>query len=114
MALGTITKVTPNADFTSGNKRVRVRDIQLTSGANYTTTGAAITAPQVGLRSRIEQVAVLGPAVNAAGTASVSVAWNYTSGKLQCYFSVSTLADAEVAANADLSTYSVRIAFTGV
>jgi hypothetical protein len=52
MAIGTITKPTAlgsSADYNDANKRVRVRDVQLTSGANYTTGGETITAAAVGL-----------------------------------------------------------------
>lgn len=41
------------ADYTSGNKRVRVRT--LTFSGNYATGGESITAAQVGLK-KIEQV----------------------------------------------------------
>jgi hypothetical protein len=43
MALGAITKPSGASDYDVGNKRVRVRDVVLSSGANYTTGGETIT-----------------------------------------------------------------------
>jgi hypothetical protein len=48
MALGTITKPTTGVtgsrtDWTEGNRRYRIRNVQLSAGANYTTGGETIS-----------------------------------------------------------------------
>jgi hypothetical protein len=58
MALGTLTKVDA---WVQGNKRVRVYDVQLSSGANWTAAGESILPSQVGLR-KIVEAKILGPA----------------------------------------------------
>ena len=114
MALGTITTPTTlgsRANYTDANKRVRVRDVQLTSGANYTAGGETVTPQQVGLNV-IEECRVHGLALvsGAATSRSVGVVYN-TDGSVK--LSVQTTASAEAAANSDQSTYTVRITFVG-
>lgn len=115
MAIGAISKPSPSADFTVANRRSRVRDVVLTTGANYTTGGETITPAAVGLRQRIEQVYNTGHArttTGGAATIPVSVAYQ-TDGsvKLQQYVAAT---GAEQAASANLSTFSVRLTFVGV
>lgn len=116
MALGTITKPVPSPDYVIGNKRVRVRDVQLTSGANYTTGGETITPAAVGLKLRIESVICTGQArttTGGAATIPVSLDFATTPGsvKLQQYVAAT---GAEQAASANLSTFSARLTFIGV
>lgn len=116
MALGTITKPVPSADYVAGNKRVRVRDVVLTGGANYTTGGETITPAAVGLKFRIDQVLSTGQARTTSGGAatipvSVDLATTPGSAKLQSYVAAS---GAEQTAAANLSTFSIRLTFIGV
>jgi hypothetical protein len=114
MALGTITKPTQlgsRANYTDANKRVRIRDVQLTAGANYTTGGEPITAASVGLNV-IEQAVPCGLALTASGTTSRSVAFLYqTDGSVKML--THTTASAEAGSNSDQSTFTVRIKFEG-
>ena len=114
MALGTITKPTAlgsRANYTDANKRVRVRDVQLTSGANYTAGGETVTAASVGLNV-IEEALVHSLALpsGAATSRSVGVVYN-SDGSIK--LSVQTTASAEAAAASDQSAYTVRITFVG-
>jgi hypothetical protein len=116
MALGTITKPTPTPDHTIGNKRVRVRDVVLTGGANYTTGGETISPAAVGMKLRIEQCYSTGQARTTSGGAatipvSVDFATTPGSAKLQAYVAAS---GAEQSAAANLSTFSIRLTFVGV
>ena len=116
MALGTITKPTPSPDYVAGNKKYRTRDVQLTSGANYTTGGETITPANVGMKLRIEQVINGGIArTTSGGAATIPIAFDYAttpgSVKIQEYVAAT---GAEQAGNANLSTFSVRLTFVGV
>lgn len=107
MALGTMTKVTA---YNSGNKRIRVWDIQLTSGANYVTGGTTITAASVGLR-KIE--AINGSiAVHSTPTVTRYVYWVLGDGATTTKMFVAATTS-EVAANTDVSPYTVRVMFIG-
>lgn len=110
MALGTVTKVD---GWTEGNKRVRVYDVQLTTGANYTTGGETINASAVGLR-RIVHVrpSTLALPSNAATSRSVGVV--YVTGGQTAKLVVHTTASAEAAGNSDQSTFTARLEFIGV
>jgi hypothetical protein len=115
MAVGTITKATPSADLTFGNKKMRVRDVQLTSGANYTTGGETITPAAVGLRFRIEQVlGDITARTTTGGAATIPLAFDFAttpgSVKVQQYVAAT---GAEQAGNANLSTFSTRLTFIG-
>lgn len=113
MALGTITKPTGvQASTVFGNKKVRIRDVQLTSGANYTTGGETVTAAAVGLSRRIETV--LGAmATTTSGTTSRTVVPLYqTDGSIKLL--VQTTASAEAAVSSDQSTFTARLTFIGV
>ncbi len=108
MALGTITKV---SDYTVSNKRYRVRTVQLSAGANYTTGGETITAAAVGLNV-IEECHPHGLALTSSGTTSRATAYLYqTNGSVKQL--VQTTASAEAASNSDQSTFSVRVTFVG-
>ena len=110
MAIGTISTV-KGADTIFGNKRVKVRDIQITAGANYTTGGVPLAASDVGLK-KID-VVFPGHAKDSNGAHNVSLSYDYTNSKLQAYFSANAAANAEVGANTDLSTYTARVIFIG-
>jgi hypothetical protein len=115
MAIGTITKPTAlasRADFTDANQRVRVRDVQLSSGANYTTGGETINPADVGLGKAIEQAIVCGNATTTSGTTSRTVVVLYqTGGGIKLL--TQTTASAEAANNSDQSTFTARIIFRG-
>lgn len=115
MALGTVTKPAnigaSASDYNDANKRVRVRSVQLTSGANYTTGGETITAAAVGLNVIMEAIAT-GLALPSGGATSRSVGFIYqTNGSVKMV--VHTTASAEAASNSDQSTFSVLIRFIG-
>ena len=110
MALGTITKV---ADYQAGNRKVRVRDVQLTTGANYTTGGETVTAASVGLRKIEEAAVVSGLALTTSGTTSRSVGVIFGDGATTTKLLVHTTASAEAASNSDQSTFIARIRFVG-
>lgn len=115
MALGTITKV----DFyTVSNRRYRVVDIQLTTGANYTAGGETVSARSVGL-NRIIGAQPLGPAMSSTPTA-FQVGITYTSATAVKLVALGTnaapgaaVADVDVTASTNLSTFTVRIKFEG-
>jgi hypothetical protein len=109
MALGTITRI---ASYVAGNKKVRVCDVQLTSGANYTTGGETITAASVGVR-KIEQAMPSGLALTASGTTSRAVAFLLGNSTTTTKMLVHTTSSAEAASNSDQSTFTVRITFVG-
>jgi hypothetical protein len=110
MALGAITKVT---DYVAGNKKVHVRDIVLSTGANWTTAGETLTPAQVGLTV----VEHCGPGLATNGTLSFQVMYDITNQKLIAFAQNSTSGAAvgqpKVTGNTDLSGYTVRLTFTG-
>jgi hypothetical protein len=109
MALGTLTKV---GAYVNANRRVRVYDVQLTSGANYAAGGETITPQQVGLSRKIEQVAGLGIATTATGATSRQVVPLYqTNGSVK--LTVQTAGATEAVAATDQSTFSARLTFIG-
>lgn len=111
MALGAITKPGGWSDYDVGNKRVRVRDVVLSSGANYTTGGETISPSAVGLNA-IFEAAPLGNATTSTGTTSRTVVYLYqTNGSVKQL--VQTTASAEAAGNSDQSTFTVRVRFVG-
>ena len=117
MALGTITRPSPNPDFTVGNRRWRTRDVQITSGANYTTGGETITAASVGLR-RIEAVFNYGSAKTSNGATSRALAIDYSVSpnvKIQAYNGDAGVLgpQTEVPGNTDCSTLTARLTFLG-
>lgn len=113
MALGTLTRVA-NASATIGNKKMRVYDVQLTSGANYTTGGETIAPSAVGLK-RIEQVQTCGIArATSGGATSRSVTFDFATTPGSAKMQVQTTASAEAASNSDQSAFSLRVAFVGV
>lgn len=111
MALGSLTKV---AAYTSGNRRVRVYDVQLTAGANYTTGGETISPSAVGMARKIEEAIPHGNARATSGGATArSVAFDYATTPSSVKMQVYTTASAEAASNSDQSTQSVRVTFRG-
>jgi hypothetical protein len=115
MALGTISKPTgfgSEGDWTVGNKRYRIRNVQLSAGANYTTGGETITAAAVGMQKRIDAAIPLGLALPSGGATSRSVAYiPQTDGTVKQL--VHTTASAEAASNSDQSTFTVKALFIG-
>ena len=108
MALGTLTKVD---QYTVSNKRFRVYDVQLTSGANYTTGGEQITAKSVGLNV-IQEARTSGIPVASDGSTSRTIGVLFqTDGSVK--IPVQTTASAQAASNSDQSAYTVRITFVG-
>lgn len=112
MALGAITKPSGASDYTDANKRVRVRDIVLTSGANYTTGGETVNASAVGLNAIFEAIPA-GLALPSGGATSRSVGVIYASDSRSVKLVVHTTASAEAASNSDQSTFTVRVKFVG-
>lgn len=114
MAHGTITKPTPSPDFANGNRRQRARDVQLTSGANYTAGGEIILPTEVGLTKRIESVSNGGVArLTTDGSTSIPITVSHLANgsvKIQGYVAAT---GAEQAGNANLSTFSARLVFVG-
>ena len=114
MAIGAITKPNPSADFANGNRKQRSRDVQLTSGANYTTGGETITPQSVGFSRRIDAVMNGGVArLTYNGSTSIPITISHLANgsvKIQAYVAAT---GAEQAAAADLSTFSVRLTFIG-
>ena len=115
MALGAISVPTgfgKEADWTVGNKRYRIRNVILSSGANYTTGGESISPSAVGLRTRIHAALPLGNATTTSGTTSRTVVYlPQTDGSVKQL--VQTTASAEAASNSDQSTFSVNVLFIG-
>jgi hypothetical protein len=110
MALGTLTK---KSAYTLSNKRVRVYDVTLSAGANYTTGGETITPQNVGLSRKIEEARPHGLALPSGGATSRSVGFAYqTDGSVKIL--AHTTASAEAANNSDQSTFTVRVTFVGV
>lgn len=116
MALGTISK--PVSRFAIGNRKMVIRDVTLTTGANYTTGGETITASAVGLR-KIEQ-AIASDGANASGDTGLPVSFRFQSDgsvKILAYdYNGANAARAflaEVAANANLSSFTARVTFIG-
>lgn len=111
MAIGTITKPGGYSDYVDANKKVRVRDVQLTSGANYTTGGETITALAASLGAIFEAIP-LGLALPTGGATSRTVGFIYqTNGSVKMV--VHTTASAEATLNSDQSTFTVRVKFVG-
>jgi hypothetical protein len=111
MALGTITKID---GWVNGNKRVKVVDVQLSTGANWTAAGESLTPAMVGLR-RIVAVNALGPARSSTPT-GFQVTYDYTNQKLIALAqgtAGAAVAMVAVTANTDLSTFTVRLEIIG-
>lgn len=110
MALGTVTKVD---GWKEGNKSIRVVDVQLTSGANYTAGGETITAQKVGLRSIIHaRPSNLALPTGAGTSRSVGVVYN-AADRTSVKLTVHTTASTEAAAGSDQSTFIARVEFVG-
>jgi hypothetical protein len=118
MALGTITKVQRNArpiDHVAGNKYRVVRDVQCSSGANYTAGGETITAAAIGLKS-IDYVNLLNLPTTAAGAHRSASIINTlgAGGQASVKLAVAgATAGTDAGAGADLSTFVCRLEFIG-
>lgn len=110
MALGTITKIDGYAD---ANKRVRVVDVQLTSGANYTAGGESLTPAMLGLRRITWAESSIGLSSTPTG---FQIRYDYTNQKLVVLAQAvagAAVALVDVTANTNLSTFTARIRFEG-
>jgi hypothetical protein len=112
----TASQFTKVDSYSEANKRVRVYDVVLTSGANYATGGDTILPAYVGLNKIMEAVPHGIARATSGGATGRTLAFDYTaiSGsagaiKMQVY----TTASAEAANNSDQSTQSCRITFRG-
>lgn len=119
MALGTVSKVLKGGrsiDFADGDRKVAFRDVALTSGANYTTGGETLNPADFGLRE-IWGVEPMGPALSTAASTTFQVGFNYSTGKLMAFGQNATpgpaVAQPQVTANTNLSTFSVRLRVEG-
>lgn len=118
MALGSITKPTiagsslgSRTDWTEGNRKYRIRVVQLSAGANYTTGGETISPTSVGLKI-IEHAIPMGLALPSGGATSRAVAYiPQSDGSVKQL--VHTTASAEAASNSDQSTFTVQTLFIG-
>lgn len=116
MALGAITKPAGvRCDDTWGSKRMRIRQIVATGGANYTTGGETITPASVGLNV-IENVSG-GPFKTSTGVNILDWSYDFAANKIQYYrydgASVGKASLEEAAANFDASGYTGRLTFVG-
>jgi hypothetical protein len=119
MALGTVTKVTKHGrsiDFADGDRKTVYRDVQLSAGANYTTGGETLTPSAFGLKE-IWCVEPMGPALSTAASTTFQVGFNYSTGKLMAFGQNATpgaaVAQPQVTANTNLSTFVVRLRVEG-
>ena len=118
MPLGSITKVARNGrpiDYVKGTKYAVVRDVQCTSGANYTAGGETITAAAIGLKS-IDYANILNQPTTAAGAHRTATIINTpgAGGQASVKLAVSgATAQTDAAASTDLSTFVARIEFVG-
>jgi hypothetical protein len=110
MALGAITKVDGYAE---ANKRVRIVDVVLSTGANWTSAGESLTPAMVGLTKITFAECNLG--VSSTPTA-FQVRYDYTNKKLLAFAQAvagAAVALVAVTGNTDLSTFTARIRFEG-
>lgn len=110
----TITRPVAGSDYVSGNKRVKVREIEFDN--NYPTGGESLTPADVGLEV-IEQFIPHGPAANSdgtGGTLSVSVRYDHSTSKLQAFESGADGAvEPEKGDTESLADYLVRATIVG-
>lgn len=113
MALGTMTLVDK---YTISNRRVRVFDVQLSTGANWTAAGESITPQMAGMKQRITSANILGAAQNGTPLA-FQLSYNHTTNKLVAFGTNAVpgaaVGDPVVTGNTDLSGYTARIEFRG-
>lgn len=110
--IGSITKVD---QYTVSNRRYRIYDIQISSGANYATGGMTLAPRSVGLNRII--AAECGPAFSSAASTKFDTYYNTTTGKLMAFgenaVPGAAVANIEVTANTNLSTFVARCKFEG-
>lgn len=106
MALGAGTKID---SYIIGNKRVKVYDFVLGTGANYPTGGEPLAPSLVGLRRFISVKPCGSPKATSGGATARDISYDHTNAKLQIY----TTGSAEAANNSDQSTMTARIEFVG-
>lgn len=108
----TLTKASPNADYTDANKRVRVRDVALSG--TYTAAGDSLTASAFGLKN-IDTFEPQGLLNN--GTLAFQCGYDYTNKKLKVYGTNATpgpaVGDPDLTAGTSLTGYSVRVRVVG-
>lgn len=110
MALGTITKIDGYAD---ANKRIRVVDVQPSSGANWTAAGESLTPTMLGIRRITFAECNVGLSSTPTG---FIFRYDYVNQKLVALAqgtAGAAVALVAVTANTDLSTFTVRIRFEG-
>lgn len=110
MALGAITKVDAYAE---ANKRVKVVDVVLSTGANWTAAGESLTPAMVGLRKITWADCNLGLSSTPTG---FQVRYDYVNSKLVALAqgtAGAAVAMVAVTAGTDLSTFTARIRFEG-
>lgn len=112
MALGAVTKVS-GGDYVIGNKKVRTRDVVLSTGANWTAAGESLTPAMVNLRRVISATCELAD----NGTLSFQVDYDIANKLLIAYGQNATpgaaVGQPKVTGGTDLSAFSVRITFVG-
>lgn len=106
-----------NADYVSGNKKVKVRT--LTFDSSYATGGESLTPSEVGLKV-ITECKPHGPFRTSSGSTAISVSYDYTNSKMFAYRTKdpgnaggADVPLQEVANTTDLSTFSGRVTFVG-
>jgi hypothetical protein len=110
MALGAITKVD---GYVEGNKRIRVVDVILSTGANWTAAGESLTPAMVGLRRITYVDATLGLSATQTG---FLVRYDYVNSKLVALAQAvagAAVALVAVTAGTDLSTFTARLRIEG-
>lgn len=113
MALGAITKVS-RGSFNVGNKAVRIVDVVLSTGANWTAAGESLTPAMVGLKG----IVFCAPALATNSTPlTFQVRYSITSQVLLAFGQNATpgaaVGQPAVTDNTNLSGYSVRLMFIG-
>lgn len=110
MALGAITKVDA---YVEGNKRVKVVDVVLSTGANWTAAGESLTPAMVGLRTITWADCNVGLSSTPTG---FIVRYDYAGQKLIALAqgtAGAAVALVAVTTNTNLSTFTARIRFEG-
>lgn len=98
MALGTVTPVKRGV---FGDLRYVIADVNVSSGANYTTGGEPFAAAQLSLTGSLLSVVQVG-----SGTALRRARWDKDNKKLMA---LAAATDAEIAGNSDLSAAADQV-----
>lgn len=107
-----VAKVSPNADTTFGNKKIKIRT--LTFSSNYATGGEALAASDFGLK-KIQHISFGGVASSSDVATACAVSYDYTNGKVVFY--ESGAANAALAEKTNAEAYptgcNVRVLVVG-